>query len=184
MKSLLTALQEGRLIELPDNNKNKALEYLADPYRGDSRHWIWRWDHRKRARARTTLTIPASVKAGRVLTHGRLVMASLFAQLAGVQRESTMVHPTASPCICWSCISCRTRKRMLISKRFLPWPKQSMHSQRLQDLKSLADLSEVRHRLLDAIHIALESTAPDARARMIQLEVKHAAVHSRIRSAW
>ena len=29
MKSLLTALQEGRLIELPDNNKNKALEYLA-----------------------------------------------------------------------------------------------------------------------------------------------------------
>jgi hypothetical protein len=29
---------------------------------------------------------------------------------------------------------------------------------------------------LDAINIALESTAPDARARMIQLEVKHAAV--------
>ena len=29
MKSLLDALQEGRLIELPDNNKNRALEYLA-----------------------------------------------------------------------------------------------------------------------------------------------------------
>jgi len=29
MKSILTALQEGRLIELPDNNKDKALEYLA-----------------------------------------------------------------------------------------------------------------------------------------------------------
>ena len=54
---------------------------------------------------------------------------------------------------------------------------KAIHAQpTLQDLKSLADLSEVRHRLLDAINIALESTAPDARARMIQLEVKHAAV--------
>ena len=30
----------------------------------------------------------------------------------------------------------------------------------LQDLKSLSDLAEVRHRLLDAITIALESTGP------------------------
>jgi hypothetical protein len=44
----------------------------------------------------------------------------------------------------------------------------------LQDLKSLEDLNEVRHRLLDAISAALEATSPDARARMIQLEVKHA----------
>jgi len=29
MKSLLNALQEGRLIELPDTGKDKALEYLA-----------------------------------------------------------------------------------------------------------------------------------------------------------
>jgi mannitol/fructose-specific phosphotransferase system IIA component (Ntr-type) len=29
MKSLLTALDEGRLVELPDTDKNKALEYLA-----------------------------------------------------------------------------------------------------------------------------------------------------------
>ena len=29
MKSLLNALQDGRLIELPDNHKTKALEYLA-----------------------------------------------------------------------------------------------------------------------------------------------------------
>ena len=29
MKSLLDALDEGRLIELPDNHKTRALEYLA-----------------------------------------------------------------------------------------------------------------------------------------------------------
>ncbi len=45
----------------------------------------------------------------------------------------------------------------------------------LQDLKSLTDLNDVRHKLLDAITVALESTAPEAKARMIQLEVRHAA---------
>ncbi|HEX4047664.1 MAG TPA: PTS sugar transporter subunit IIA, partial [Elusimicrobiota bacterium] len=29
MKSLLNALQEGRLVELPDDDKDKSLEYLA-----------------------------------------------------------------------------------------------------------------------------------------------------------
>ena len=29
MKSLLNALQEGRLVELPDNDKEKSLRYLA-----------------------------------------------------------------------------------------------------------------------------------------------------------
>jgi hypothetical protein len=46
----------------------------------------------------------------------------------------------------------------------------------LQDLKSMEDLAEVRHHLLDAINVALESMAPDARARMIQLEVKQAGI--------
>src|SRR5476649_1562687 len=45
----------------------------------------------------------------------------------------------------------------------------------MQDLKSLQDLNDVRHKLLDAMSIALESTAPEAKARMIQLEVRHAA---------
>jgi hypothetical protein len=46
----------------------------------------------------------------------------------------------------------------------------------LQDLKSMTDLDDVRHKLLDAITIALESTGAEAKARMIQLEVRHAAV--------
>ena len=96
MKSLLTALQEGRLIELPDNNKNKALDYLATlieaiPDIG------FGGGLRKACSRANKLTIPASAKAGHVLMRGRLVMANLFAQLAGVQRESTMVHPTGSP---------------------------------------------------------------------------------------
>ena len=46
----------------------------------------------------------------------------------------------------------------------------------MYQLSSFGDLGEVRHRLLDAISTALESMGPDARARMIQLEVKHASV--------
>ncbi len=44
----------------------------------------------------------------------------------------------------------------------------------LQQLQTLTELGDVRHSLLDAISIALESTAPDARARMIKLEVRQA----------
>jgi hypothetical protein len=39
----------------------------------------------------------------------------------------------------------------------------------------MADLDDVRHKLLDAISIALEATGAEAKARMIQLEVRHAA---------
>jgi hypothetical protein len=44
----------------------------------------------------------------------------------------------------------------------------------LQKLQELEDLSDVRHALLDAITHAIESVTPEARARMIQLEVRHA----------
>jgi hypothetical protein len=54
--------------------------------------------------------------------------------------------------------------------------KAIMTQSSLQDFKSVTDLGEMRHRLLDAIGAALESTAPEARARMIQLEVKRAEV--------
>jgi hypothetical protein len=48
----------------------------------------------------------------------------------------------------------------------------------LQQLQTLTDLGEVRNRLLDAISAALESMVPEAKARMIQLEVKRAAVQT------
>ena len=44
----------------------------------------------------------------------------------------------------------------------------------LQKLQELTELSDVRHALLDAITHAIESVTPEARARMIQLEVRHA----------
>jgi hypothetical protein len=44
----------------------------------------------------------------------------------------------------------------------------------LQKLQELTELSEVRHALLDAITHAIESVTPESRARMIQLEVRHA----------
>jgi hypothetical protein len=45
----------------------------------------------------------------------------------------------------------------------------------MQNLETLEDLNDARHKLLDAITIALEATGPEAKARMIQLEVRHAA---------
>ena len=48
----------------------------------------------------------------------------------------------------------------------------------LQELETLKDLAETRHRLLDIISLAVESAGPDAKARMIRLQAKQAAVSS------
>jgi hypothetical protein len=53
----------------------------------------------------------------------------------------------------------------------------------LQKLQELEELSEVRHALLDAITHAIESVTPEGRARMIQLEVRHAAVEAGVPGA-
>jgi len=50
------------------------------------------------------------------------------------------------------------------------------HNADLQKLQEITDLSDVRHALLDAITHAIESAAPEARARMIQLEVRRAEI--------
>jgi hypothetical protein len=43
-----------------------------------------------------------------------------------------------------------------------------------QKLQELSELSDLRHALVDATTHAIESVTPEARARMIQLDVRHA----------
>lgn len=174
MKSLLTALQEGRLIELPDNNKNKALEYLA-----------------------TLIEAIPDIGFGGGITES--VLAREQAHNTGIGKGWACPHarsPRDGELVCsvgWDPMgidygSPDGEPVHLLVMYFVPDTQKNaylkevsslakaIHTQpTLQDLKSLTDLSAVRHRLLDAINIALESTAPDARARMIHLEVKHAA---------
>lgn len=177
MKSLLDALQDGRLIELPDSHKNKALEYLA-----------------------TLIEAIPDIGVEGGITEG--VMAREQAHNTGIGKGWACPHARSSrdgELVCsvgWSPVgidygSPDNEPVHLMVMYFVPDTQKNAYLKEisslakaiqtqasLQDLKSLPDLGEVRDRLLDAIHLALESTSPDARARMIQLEVKHAAVQA------
>jgi PTS system nitrogen regulatory IIA component len=174
MKSVLNALQEGRLIELPDNDKNSALEYLAAlieavpdiGVEGGITESVL-----AREQAHNT-----GIGKGWACPHARTprdgeVVCSVGWNPAGIDYGSADEQPVH---ILVMYFIPETQKNAYLKEiSFLAKAIQTQPA--LQDLKSLTDLGEVRHRLLDAMSVALEAAAPDARARMIQLEVKHAA---------
>ena len=174
MKSLLTALQEGRLIELPDNHKEKSLEYLATlieaiPDIGGERGITETVLERERLH-NTGIGKGWACPHARSDWDGELLCAVGWSP-QGIDYGAPDGNPVHLAVMYF--VPDGQKNSYLKEISSLAKAIQSMPS--MQSLASLADLSEVRHRLLDAINAALESMAPDARARMIQLEVKHAA---------
>jgi nitrogen PTS system EIIA component len=175
MKSLLTALQEGRLIELPDTDKTKSLEYLA-----------------------TLIEAIPDIGVEGGITEGVLVREQLHNTGIGkgwacpharTNRNGELVcsvgwspkgidygAPDGEPVHLLVMYFVPDVQKNAYLKEISSLAKAIMTQPSLQDLKSMEDLAEVRHHLLDAINVALESMAPDARARMIQLEVKQAGI--------
>jgi len=174
MKSVLNALQEGRLIELPDNDKKSALEYLAALIEAVPDIGV-EGGITESVMAREQVH-NTGIGKGWACPHARTshygeVVCSVGWSPVGIDYGSTdnePVHLLVMYFIPETQKNAYLKEISLLAKAIQTQPA-------LQDLKSLSDLGEVRHRLLDAITVALEATAPDARARMIQLEVKHAA---------
>lgn len=175
MKSLLTALQEGRLIELPDSNKEKSLEYLATLIEaipeiggevGITESVLAREQNHN-----------TGIGKGWACPHARSdsdceLLCSVGWSPTGIDYGS----PDGLPVHLVVMYFVPDGQKNSYLKEISSLAKAIQTMAAMQSLSSLADLSEVRHRLLDAINGAIESMAPDARARMIQLEVKHAAV--------
>lgn len=174
MKSLLDALQDGRLIELPDNDKTKALEYLATLIEaipdigGDGRITE---NVMAREQAHNT-----GIGQGWACPHGRSqgdgeLVCSVGWSPSGIDYGG----PDGQPVHLVVMYYVPERQKNAYLKEISSLAKAIKNQPELQDLKSLTELSEVRHSLLDAISQAMVSAAPEARARMIQLEVKQAA---------
>ncbi|MDD5262312.1 MAG: PTS sugar transporter subunit IIA [Methylacidiphilales bacterium] len=173
MKSLLNALQDGRLIELPDNNKQKALEYLATLIEAIPDIGV------EGGITETVLAREQSHNTGigkgwgcphaRSSHDGELLCAVGWSP-SGIDYGSPDNEPVH---IVVMYFVPDTQKNAYL-KEISSLAKAILTQPDMQDLKSLTDLTEVRHRLLDAISAALESSAPEAKARMIQLEAKHA----------
>ncbi len=175
MKSLLTALQEGRLIELPDNHKEKSLEYLATLIEaipdiggeGGITETVL-----ERERSHNT-----GIGKGWACPHARSdsdgeLLCSVGWSPTGIDYGS----PDGLPVHLVVLYFVPDGQKNSYLKEISSLAKAIQTIPSMQALSTLTELAEVRHRLLDAINAALESMAPDARARMIQLQVKHAEV--------
>lgn len=172
MRSLLDALQDGRLIELPDNNKTKALEYLATLIEAIPDIGV------EGGITESVLAREQSYNTGigkgwacphaRSMVDGQLLCAVGWSP-AGIDygaADGEKIHIVVMYYVP------DTQKNAYL-KEISSLAKAIQTQPALQDLKSLDDLTDARHRLLDAISVAAEQAVPEAKARMIQLEVKH-----------
>jgi len=174
MKCILDALHDGRLIELPDNQKTRSLEYLATlieaiPDLGVE-GGITEKVLAREAAHNTGIGKGWACPHARSSVHGDMVC-SLGWSPAGIDYGA----PDAQPVHMVVMYFVPESQKNSYLKEISSLARAIQTQPELQDLKPLADLNDVRHKLLDAITIALESTAPEAKARMIQLEVRHAA---------
>jgi nitrogen PTS system EIIA component len=174
MKYILDALHDGRLIELPDNQKNRALEYLATiieaiPDLGGE-GCVTEAVLAREAAHNTGIGKGWACPHARTQSHGDMVC-SLGWSPTGIDYgapDGELVHMVVMYFV-------PEMQKNAYLKEISSLARAIQTQPALQELKSVEDLNDVRHKLLDAITVALESTAPEAKARMIQLEVRHAA---------
>jgi mannitol/fructose-specific phosphotransferase system IIA component (Ntr-type) len=167
------------LIELPDSNKEKALIFLA-----------------------SIIEAIPDLKAGTEVTEGVLAREKSFNTGLGHGWGCPHVRtPQEGELICavgWSPTgidygAMDQKPVHLIVMYYVPDAQKNAYLKEisslakaitsqpsLQELDTLKDLGETRHRLLDIISLAVESTSPDAKARMIRLEARQAAAVSEL----
>jgi mannitol/fructose-specific phosphotransferase system IIA component (Ntr-type) len=169
MDSLLDALQEGRLLELPDNNRDDALHLLAHileavpsvPAGTDVVGLVM-----ERERATST-----ALGKGWACPHARVpfeedLVCALGWSPTGIDYGSSDGMPISV--IAMYLVPSNQRNHYLREISLLA---KALSAYADQDkLRSAKDLNDVRNYLLDLIGSTKDTVGPDARARMIQLQ--------------
>jgi PTS system nitrogen regulatory IIA component len=173
MKALLTALQEGRLVELPDNIKIDALEFLGALLEAvpeiSGEDGVTEKALKREALHNTGIGMGWACPHATTEHEGELLSAVGWSP-QGIDYGS----PDGKPVHLMVMYFVPDSQRNAYLKEISLLAKAIHQNADLQKLQELTELSDVRHALLDAITHAIESVTPEARARMIQLEVRHA----------
>lgn len=173
MKSLLHALNDGRLIELPDNDKTMALEYLAAIIEAIPDLQLSGEGVAERVLAREQ-SCHTGIGKGWACPHARFSGDGEVVCAVGWSPEGIDYGaPDGLPVHFLVMYFVPEAQKHAYLKEISSLAKAITTLPALQNLEGLTDLAEARHRLLDAVGLAVESTAPDARARMIRLEARH-----------
>jgi mannitol/fructose-specific phosphotransferase system IIA component (Ntr-type) len=177
VRSLLNALQDGRLVELPDTDKAKSLEYLANlieavPDLPSTSELYEAMTAREKA-------MNTGIGMGVACPH---VRAPGSGELVSAVGWSPQGIDYGAP---------DGKKVHLVVMYYIPESQKNVY---LKEISSLAgavrraggvhpiataeDIATVRERLLDWVGAAIEASIPEAKARMIRLESRQAAAEA------
>jgi mannitol/fructose-specific phosphotransferase system IIA component (Ntr-type) len=174
MKSLLEALKEGRLVELPEGSKEEALELLANlleavPDLGAKVDLVKSVMERE-AQANTAIGRGLACPHCRSAAEGELLCAVGWSPLGmdyGAP-DGKKVHLLVMYYV-------PDRERNAYLKEISGLAKAVKAGDSIETISALPDLQSVREKLLDWVSLAINETMPDAKARMIKLEARQAA---------
>lgn len=173
MKSLLNALQEGRLLELPDSDKEKSLIYLA--------HLIEAIPDLSVGVDLVDAMLNRERSANTGLGHGvacpHVRASGTGEMLCAVGWNPAGIDYGASD----------GKKVHLVVMYYIPEAQKNVYLKEvsglagavkkaggIEPIASAKDLAAVRERLLDWVSAAIEAGIPEAKARMIRLEARQA----------
>ena len=172
MKSILTALQDGRLIELPETDKDKALRYMASIMEAIpevTNVQVAEGVLEREGQANT------GIGKGWACPHIRVDGdAELFSVIgwspAGIDYDApdkAKVHLLVMYYI-------PENQRMAYLKELSGLAKAIQKGQGIENIEKATSLNDVRNELLNWVSASIDNTMPQAKARMIKLEAKHA----------
>jgi mannitol/fructose-specific phosphotransferase system IIA component (Ntr-type) len=175
MKSLLKALKEGRLVELPDVGKDAALELLANlieavPDIGTRIDLVTSVLERE-AEANTGIGRGVACPHCRVNAEGELLCAVGWSP-KGIDygaSDGKRVHLLVMYYV-------PDKERSVYLKEISGLAKAVQAGDSIESISALPDLHFVREKLLDWVALAVSETMPETKARMIKLEARQAAV--------
>jgi PTS system nitrogen regulatory IIA component len=174
MKSLLDALQEGRLVELPANEKNQVLEYLAllleaVPGMQSSVDIVKEIEERE-AEGNTGLGKGIACPHVRIKREGELLCAIGWSP-EGIEYgapDGKKVHIVIMYYI-------PDTQRVAYLKELSSLAKAVSKDKNEVMFESISDIQTVRNKLLDWVEMSVSDALPDSTARMIRLEQKQQA---------
>jgi mannitol/fructose-specific phosphotransferase system IIA component (Ntr-type) len=173
MKSLLSALQEGRLIELPGSDKQSCLTYLATlieaiPDFRSGVDFIGAVHTREKAAS-------TAIGRGWACPHGRVPgEGDMFCAIGWSPSGIDYAAPDGAAVRVVVMHYIPDSQKNAYLREISTLAKAIQGSPGLGEMSRAKDLGDARHRLIDLLTAALETALPDAKARMIQLEARQA----------
>ncbi len=174
MKSLLEALKEGRLVELPESDKESALELLAHLIEAvpdiGTKVDLMKGVMEREAQSNTAMGRGLACPHCRVAADGELLCAVGWSPtgLDYGAPDGKRVHVVVMYYVPDS-------ERNTYLKEISGLAKAVQASDTIETIAAMPDIQSVRDKLLDWVSLAISETMPDAKARMIKLEARQAA---------